>query len=381
MPVGTRRRSASAFLHPNGECATFPAAGTTPQGVNPHAERGAALTIAAASAAALGEHEQAGSYRGQLSGHDESSGQRTASQTQFNAIQELIQHGRMDEARALLLAALSSFTEPGDTGDHGLILIQLAKVEHRRGHHDDAIGLGRRALRASYAAAERLDAAAAHSSMANFLAATPGRAAEEAPVHILAAAVIHMRISQELLVIAPQVPALRALAWLTHCLARQPQLIPATFGELRQKLTESTGVDITELLSGLERIPASLDPASGGISFSRNALGTEHQGDSVSDTLCWAMHRPPPGELTDVDGHTDHWQPLIDAIISAASDREAQASLRDVLDDYRGAGWGALADALNAFMAEPRAFRPPPALLDAERKIVQRIMHAAQGVR
>jgi tetratricopeptide (TPR) repeat protein len=357
------------------------AAGTTPQGVNPHAERGAALTIAAASAAALGEHEQAGSYRGQLTGHDESSGQRAASQTQFNAIQELIQHGRMDEARTLLLAALSSFTEPGDTGDQGLILIQLAKVEHRRGHHDDAIALGRRALRASYAAAERLDAAAAHSSMANFLAAAPGRAAEEAPVHILAAAVIHMRVSQELLVIAPQVPALRALAWLTHCLARQPQLIPATFGELRQKLTESTGVDIAELLSGLDRIPVSLDPVSGGISFSRNAPGTEHPGDSVADTLCWAMNRPPPEELTDVDGHTDHWQPLIDAVISVAGDREAQASLRDVLDDYRGAGWAALADALDAFVADPGAFRPSPALPGAERKIVQRIMHAAQGVR
>jgi hypothetical protein len=106
----------------------------------------------------------------------------------------------------------------------------------------------------------------------------------------------------------------------------------------------------------------------------------EHPGDSVTDTLCWAMHRPPPGELTDVDGHTDHWQPLIDAVISAASDREAQASLRDVLDDYRGAGWGALADALDAFMADPGAFRPPPALPDAERKIVQRIMHPAHGV-
>ena len=285
----------------------------------------------------------------------------------------------MDEARALLLAALSSFTEPGDTGDQGLILIQLARLEHRRGHHDDAIALGRRALRASYAAAERLDAAAAHSSMANFLAATPDRAAEEAPVHILAAAVIHMRISQELLALTPQVPAQRALGRLTCCLARQPQLIPGTFDELSQKLAESTGVDIAGLLNGLDRVPVSLDPGSGRISFSRNAPSTEQPGDSVTDTLCWAMHRPPPEELTDVDGHTYHWQPLIEAVISAAHDREAQASLRDSLDDYRGAGWGALADALDAFMAEPETFRPPPALPDAERQIIQRIMHAAHG--
>jgi tetratricopeptide (TPR) repeat protein len=355
------------------------AAGTTPQGVNPHAERSAALTIAAASATALDEHEQAGSYRGQLAGHDERSGQRAASQTQFNAIRELIQQGRMDEARALLLAALSSFTEPGDTRDQGLILIQLARLEHHRGHQDDAIALGRRALRASYAAAERLDAAAAHSSMANFLAVAPSHTAEEAPVHILAAAVIHMRVSQELLAITPQVPALQALGRLTCCLARQPQLIPGTFDELSQKLAESTTIDIAGLLNGLDRARVFLEPGSGKVSFSRNAPSTEQPGDSVTDALCWAMHRPPPEELTDVDGHTDHWQPLIDAAISAARDREAQASLRDVLDDYRGAGWGALADALDAFMADPEAFRPPPALLDAERKIVQRIMHAAHG--
>ena len=91
--------------------------------------------------------------------------------------------------------------------------------------------------------------------MANFLAATPGHAAEEAPVHILAAAVIHMRISQELLAITPQVPALRALGRLTCCLARQPQLIPRTFDELRQKLAESTGVDIAGLLDGLNSRP------------------------------------------------------------------------------------------------------------------------------
>jgi tetratricopeptide (TPR) repeat protein len=271
--------------------------------------------------------------------------------------------------------------EPGDTGDQGLILIQLARLEHRRGHHDDAIALGRRALRASYAAAERLDAAAAHSSMANFLAATPGRAAEEAPVHVLAAAVIHMRMSQELLAITPQVPALRALGRLTCCLARQPQLIPGTFEELRHKLAESTGVEIAVLLNGLDRVPVSVDPGSGRISFSRNPLGTEEPGDSVTDALCWAMHRPAPDELTDVGGHADHWQPLIDAVSTAARDRNVQASLRDVLDDYRGARWGTLADALDAFMAEPETFRPPPALPDAELNIVQRIMHASHGIR
>ena len=55
------------------------------------------------------------------------------------------------------------------------------------------------------------------------------------------------------------------------------------------------------LLDALDRVPVSLDPGSGRISFSRNSPGTEQSGDSVTDTLCWAMHRPPPEELT--DGH------------------------------------------------------------------------------
>jgi CHAT domain len=345
--------------------------------VNPHSERGVALTMAAAATDALGQPEQADRYRGLLRDHDQASSSRAAAETQFNAIAEMIRRGKLDEAYNLLVAALVRFTEPGDTGRQGLILIQLASVEHQRNHHHDAVSLGRRALRASYAAGERLDAAAAHGQMANLLATAAGDVAAEAPVHILAAAVIHMRVAQGLMAVTAPLPAMRALARLTHCLAREPQLVPQTFAELQHKLQRSTGVDIAGLLAGLDRAPVSVDPASGNIVFH---FGDDRppRGDSVTDALCWAMHRPSPDELTDVDGHLYHWQPIIDAVITAADDPEAQRSLSQVLDDYRGMGWSKLADAIGALLTD-RSAVTPSALPPAERTVIKRILDALAG--
>jgi len=80
--------------------------------VNPHSLRGTALTIAVDAAVQLGQHERARHYRSELNRHDESSGQRAASETQFNAVHELIQNGRLDEAEALLLAAWDNLMLP-----------------------------------------------------------------------------------------------------------------------------------------------------------------------------------------------------------------------------------------------------------------------------
>ena len=344
--------------------------------VNPHSERGVALTYAEAAASALGEHEQAAGFRAQLRAHDRDSGQRAASGSGFNEITELIRIGRLDEAYELLIAALAEFSEPGDTGRQGLVVIQLARVEHLRGHPADAIMLGRRALRASYTAGQPLDAAEAHGSMANFLAAGPAADAAEAPVHILAAAVIHMRVSQGAMAFTPPPPAVRALARLTHCLARQPDLVPRSFAGLRERLQDTTGVDIEALLAELDRVPVTAGPEPGALSF---ALGAQDPppGDSVTDALTWASHQPPPAELTDVEGHLQHWQPIIElASTAACGDLEAQQAMRQLLDDYRGMGWSKLADALGAFLTDPLAFTPSSSLPPAERTILRYVREA-----
>jgi NB-ARC domain len=347
--------------------------------VNPHSERGVALTYAEASASALGEYGQAAEFRAQLRANDQGSGQRAASGSGFNEITELIRVGRLDEAYELLVAALAEFSEPGDTGRQGLVLIELARVEHLHGQPADAITFGRRALRASYTAVQPLDAAAAHGSMANFLAAGPATDATEAPVHILAAAVIQMRVSQGLMAFAPPPPALRALARLTHCLARQPELIPRSFAELRERLQDTTGVDVEMLLAGLDRVPVTAGPEPGALSF---ALGAQAPppGDSVTDALTWASRQPPPAELTDVEGHLQHWQPIIEmASTAACGDLEAQQAMRQLLDDYQGMGWSKLADALRAFLTDPQSFTPSSSLPRAEQTIMRHVLEALRA--
>jgi tetratricopeptide (TPR) repeat protein len=306
------------------------------------------------------------------SGDCEASGQPGTAQPHPETFGELIQQGRLDEARALLTASLDEFRDPSDIGKQGQVLLLLARLEHRLRHHGAAIGLGRRAIRASYSAGERLEAAAAHAFMANFLASGSAQESAEAPVHILAAAVIRVRESQELLTSEPPL-VVHALVRLTFCLARHPHLVPESFAELQRRLRETTGVDIGELLAGLRRIAVLPDNPPYGIRYHWEP-GAQAPGDSVTDALCWANRRPPPHEITDVDGHPGNWQPIIDAVAAAVGNEAGRGQMSEVLDDYRGSGWGALADALDSLMADPGGFILPPSLPDAERLIIQRTL-------
>lgn len=348
-----------------------PIPGTRPRTANPPSRPGA-TSVAARVASEVLDQRETDPRSGQL-GRDETAGRHRSAQRELEAVSELIQHGQLDEAQARLTAALDRLSNPGDIAEQGLVLLQLAQVEHRRGHHGEAIALGRRAIRASYSAAERLNAADAHASMANFLASGSRQDSAEASVHILAAAVIHIREAQEQLSSGGPLPAVRALLRLTFCLARQPQMIPESIRELQQRLQESTDVDIGQLLAGLRRICIAPEDTLYGVRFLW-APDTEYPGDSVTDALCWANRRPPPQELTDVEGHPRHWQPIIDAVTAGIGDKAAQARLNNVLDDYRGSGWSALADTLNSLMTDPRRFTLPPSLQDAERMIIQRIL-------
>jgi hypothetical protein len=135
-------------------------------------------------------------------------------------------------------------------------------------------------------------------------------------------------------------------------------------------------VDIETLLAGLDRVPVTAGPDPGALSF---ALGGQAppSGDSVTDALTWASRRPSPEELTDVDGHLQHWQPVIETAAAAASGNpEAQQAMPQLLDDYRGMGWVELAGALDAFLADPGAFTPSSRLAPAERAILRHLLDA-----
>jgi hypothetical protein len=175
---------------------------------------------------------------------------------------------------------------------------------------------------------------------------------------------------------APPPPALRALARLTHCLARQPDLIPQSSADLRARLQDTTGVDIETLLACLDRVPITAGPEPGTLSF---ALGAQAppSGDSVTDALTWASHQPPPTELTDIEGHLHHWQPIIEMASAAArAVPEAQQTMQQLLDDFQGMGWSKLADALRAFLADPQAYTLSASLPPTEHTIMRHILEA-----
>ncbi len=140
----------------------------------------------------------------------------------------------------------------------------LAQVEHRLGHPSEAAGFGRQSLRASYAAGETLDAASAHTRMSNFLAAGTPRQARQAPVHVLATAVIQSRVNGKLLASGFQSePLTAALTRLAMCQARQPELILKSFPDLASNLADTVGIDLASLLAGLERVPVEPGPEPG----------------------------------------------------------------------------------------------------------------------
>ncbi len=148
------------------------------------------------------------------------------------------------------------------------------------------------------------------------------------------------------------------------------------FAGLRERLQDTTGVDIEALLAELDRVPVTAGPEPGALSFAPGAQDPP-PGDSVTDALTWASHQPPPAELTDVDGHRQHWQPIMAMAATAASgDLEAQQAMRQLLDDYRGMGWSKLADALGAFLTDPLAFTPSSGLPPAERTILGYVCEA-----
>lgn len=347
--------------------------GVAPRGVNPVSMRYTTLLTAAQAAKRLGRRALVATYDRQLAQLLTTAGDHSLAQAQFNEVHQLIASGELETAAHLLRAALAAFTGLSSARERGLVLINLAEVEHRLRHPREAADLGRQALRASYAAGETLDAAAAHSRIANALAAgTPGQA-EEAPVHILAAAVIHLRVNGMLLAAGVQPePLTAALTRLAMCQARKPGLIPASFPDLASRLADSTGIDIARLIAGLERVPVTAGPKPGSLQFSFNDA-TDQAGDSVTDALCWVRQVAPPAWVFDPES----WQPVVGAAVAAAAARpDERYAFYQVVDDLRGTGWGALSAALTRLVDDPAGFVWPNNLQPVERAVLARTADA-----
>jgi tetratricopeptide (TPR) repeat protein len=331
-----------------------------PRGVDALTLRASALGKAFQAARQMGD-QAADAYQAQLRLLDQTAAERALARAQLADVAQLIRAGQLLEAREYLLAALRVFDDPGDIRQRGLIFIDLAQVEHKLGQSDFAIDLGRRALRASYSAGERNDAAAAHGRMANFLAAVPGSVRAEAPAHLLAAAVIRMRVLSGLQALTANLEAPAEIVRLAFCAARQPGLIPQSFAALEQILSSSTDIDLDALLRGLRRAPVSPDGTS--VIFAPNE---DPPGDSVTDAIRWMKRKLPPEHLVAVSRYPHYWQPAIDAVIGAPSAQE----ISDLLENLRSTGWADLADAFTELVDTGSAYTIPAGLRSPDRDVV-----------
>lgn len=311
--------------------------------INRNSVRVEAMELAAAAAANLGDREQERTLREQID-HElarHGAGDRARAMAQFNQLANQVRSGgQLDNVADLLLAARSEFLNPADQAELALVLLALAKLEHRRRNHTEAVDLAYQALRSTYAAGEASSAATVHEDLAVLLTYLQPVPDDEVGVHLLAAAVIRLRKAGLMLALHPPPHLMRSLAMLSFRLARRPHDLPQSYNDLRDMLTSNAGVNLDDLLAGTERIPIQVDPDT-----SKPVLqsGSEAPGDTVRDALVWASNWPRPAELLDPQGHPEHWREVADLFANGTTTAERA---EEVLDRLRAAGWQPLTDAL-----------------------------------
>jgi hypothetical protein len=355
--------------------------GIAPAGVDPHALVIAALQAAAAAAHGLGDTVLEQQYRTQsvALATRRSDPVRSVADLQFNQVDQLVRAGKTDEAQAILIAARNHYANPGDEGQLALVLIELAGVEHMAGHGSDAVALARQSLRASYVAEEWLDAARSHQRLATFLSHNPV-SQQEAPAHLLAAAVIHLRLAGLLAAFTLQPHLLRAVYLLSLCFAKHPQEPVASLDQLGDVLWRTTQLDLRPFLAATERVPVRIDPP-GDIVMT---LGGETSGegeDSVTDVLALARRPPLPMALLDPVTYPEHWEDIVNEVAGRAEAGTGADDLASLVDDLTSCGWDDLAGAIAAIGAGRAAM---PGNIEAgtpEHVVVRRILDRLAATR
>jgi hypothetical protein len=329
-----------------------------PVGVRADSVRLEALEIMAAAAAAQGEWDQEADADEQLFEELTRQGSplyQTAT-AQLNAAMAFIRAGHFTRARPRLLAARNAFNGLGNQEALAETLRFLAECEYRRHAVDDAIELAGQALRSAYQGKAAREAAEVHEKLATYLADSETRH-DEGPAHLLASAVIALRLAGGSFLLLQQVDVARPASLVSMCLARQPDLLPSTYDELCLALRSQVQVDLSDLIGGLPRIPIREDTP-GEAHFLINP-GTDEEGDSVTDTLTIARLKFPPGELCDVEHFPHHWQEIRDAAEQARNgDKAANERLRRALDQLRATGWAAVADAVRDWLRDEPSNTP-----------------------
>lgn len=302
----------------------------------------------------------------------ETASQRDIVRAQFNHLAttntgELADHA----AEELLAAMLAEYPGSSDPANFALVLGVLAEIRWHVGSVTEGIELTRRALRSDYTAMASLQAARDHRQLAVMLAAAGQR--DQAAAHLLASAIIYLRISEGLFAIVGDHRLDGAIWTVKMLLARAPEFVPPSYAELRRGLAGEIGADIEDLLQGAPHLPMTVDDHTGQITIDWQTAPAD---TSLADVVALASVNPGPAELTDPSQVGRHWSELIDLVADAA---RCRADANPVLGIVAAAGWTHLATALRLVAAGGTETTVTGLDTAEERIVADSIARAAMG--
>jgi hypothetical protein len=261
-------------------------------------------------------------------------------ETRFNDYGPLLGLGRLDEARARVLACRKVFEEEGNVAGLGKVFSALATLEAELGHPDDAIGLEQTGLRYTYVGLDPNDLVVSHFNLAAYLWRA-GRDPAVALAHQLAAAVLAYQTGVQ-------------DQWLAALAHRLRQLgdtapVPGSFQVLCDRVEQVKGVRFAELVARLS--------------------GPAASGDEVLAEVL-RLAREILAQL----------EPVLAALVAAAQGNpQARAAIEPLLAELTGAGGAALAVVLRRILDGERGERLLAGLDEVSTQLVSEVLRRLQG--
>ncbi|MGH3980707.1 MAG: hypothetical protein ACRDRZ_17190, partial [Pseudonocardiaceae bacterium] len=226
------------------------------------------------------------------------------------------------------------FETLGDIPRLGAVYGARAHLEDERGHLQDAVELGRSALRLLYVHPDPRDIAAGHHNLASFLSRAPAGDRAEQRAHRLAAGLLGHLTGD----VHRRTEGLRMLGTELRRETGHPDTpaLPTTLAEVTSLADAGDGVRFGDLLAALCPDPDTADQA-------------------LTDLLATAAALPDqPAEHT-VDHHLTWWEPVIAAVAAAATTGHTPTDLTERIDQLADStGWAAVVAALRRVLAGDR---------------------------
>lgn len=253
-----------------------------------------------------------------------------SARTRFTNYGPLLELGHLAEAEQVLRECQEVFETVGDITTLAKVYGARASLESRQDHLQDALTLGRTALRLHYVSLEPRSIAGLHHNLANYLVHATGTSAEQR-AHRIAAALLHHLTGD------------------THTLTCT---LRALGNELRRDTDTPDAPALPTVLSDVIRLADAGDGVHFGDLVAALCPDTNTADQSLAHLLATAAALP--AENT-VERLLTDWDPIITAVVTTATTGHTPTELADALTHLGDTtDWAALGAALRRVLAGER---------------------------